>query len=76
MFKGINPRTFIDTCEEWHALVIGFCEVLCPWPPRQATIEIELAKAIWSEHHYYLFGRALGIFAWLGIAVIVKRLLF
>jgi hypothetical protein len=27
-------NTFLNTPEELHALVIGLCEVLCPWPPR------------------------------------------
>lgn len=33
MFNGIKPRTFLSTPQEWHALVIGFCEVLCLWKP-------------------------------------------
>jgi hypothetical protein len=70
----VNPGEFLDEPEELHALVIGLCEVICPWPPRQPTIDAELAKAIWTEYHYYLLGRALGIFAWLGIAAAVKAI--
>jgi len=28
--KGIGFSTFLSTYAEWHAFVIGFCEVLCP----------------------------------------------
>ena len=76
MFRGINPRELLDEVEEWHAMVIGFCEVLCPWHPNYYTIDPDLSHALSAEHHYYMFGRAMGMIAWLGIAVIVKRLLF
>jgi len=71
--KGINPSTFLSTYEEWHAFVNGFCEVLCPWPPR---CHCERSEAISSEYHYYLFGRALGVIAWLIIAAIIKEVFF
>lgn len=71
-----NWREFLNDPKELHALVIGLCEVVCPWPPRQITIDAELAKAIWTEYHYYMLGRALGLFTWLGIAYLVKELFF
>jgi hypothetical protein len=71
--KGINPSTFLSTYEEWHAFVNGFCEVLCPWPPR---CHCERSEAISSEYHYYLFGRAIGVIAWLVIAAIIKEVFF
>lgn len=67
--KGIRFSTFLSTYDEWHAFVIGFCEVLCPWPPR---CHYERSEAISAEYHYYLFGRAIGVIAWLIIATIVK----
>jgi len=73
--KGIKPSTFLSTCEEWHALVEGFCEVLCPWPPRRLISE-ELSRQISDEYHYYMFGRAVGVIAWLGIAKIIKEAFF
>jgi len=75
MFQWFNPRTFLDTCQEWHALVEGFSEVLCPWPERHPP-SAELATAIRSEHHYYMWGRALGILAWLAIGCVIKATLF
>jgi hypothetical protein len=53
-------KTFLNTWDEWHALVIGFFEVLCPWPPRWGAMSEELGKALQTEHHYYRTGRALG----------------
>jgi hypothetical protein len=73
--KGINPSAFIDTYQEWHAFVEGFCEVLCPWPSRYQLSQ-ELLKELRAEHHYYAFGRALGVIAWLIIAKIIKEAFF
>ena len=43
MFK-INLKTFLSTPEEWHALVIGFFESLCPWHSRYCLTGESLAK--------------------------------
>jgi hypothetical protein len=76
VFKGIKLSTFMSTPEEWHALIIGFCEVICPWPQQHPTITAELNAVLWDEHHYYVLGRVLGVLAWLGIAAAVKELFF
>jgi hypothetical protein len=76
IFRGISPKTFLDTADECHALVIGFCEVIAPWHPNYYTIDAELNHALSAEHHYYMFGRALGIIGWLCIVILGKRLLF
>jgi len=68
--KGISFSTFLSTSAEWHAFVIGFCEVLCPWPPKW---HCERSEAISSEYHYYQFGRAIGVIAWLIIAKIIQE---
>ena len=65
--------TFLNTSEERHALVIGLCEVLCPWPPK---CHCEQSEAISQEYHYYLAGRALGVIAWLIIAKIIQEVFF
>ena len=75
MFKWFNPRGFIDTHQEWHALVNGFSEVLCHWPPRHKPSP-ENEKDIADEYHYYMWGRALGILAWITIACVIKEVLF
>lgn len=71
--KGIKPSTFLSTHQEWHALVIGFCEALCPWP---AKCHCEQSEAISAEYHYYMLGRALAILAWLTIGCIIKVMFF
>ena len=73
--KGIQLSHFLDTIAEWHALVQGFCEVLCPWPPRHKLMDEELADEIRTEHHYYVGGRVLGfaslvLFCVLAVALI------
>ena len=71
--KGIRFSAFLDTCEEWHAFVNGFCEVLCPWTPR---CHCERSEAIAAEYHYYQFGRAIGVITWLIIAKIIQEAFF
>jgi hypothetical protein len=68
--KGIRLSTFLDCYQEWHALVEGFCEVLCPWPARY-QLTGKLLNDLREDHHYYMFGRAMGVIAWLIIAKLV-----
>jgi hypothetical protein len=74
--KGIKLSTFLDCYQEWHAFVEGLCEVLCPWPARHNFTHKKLLKDIQAEHHYYVFGRAMGVIAWLIIAAIIKEVFF
>ena len=76
LLKGIKLSTFLSTHQEWHALVIGFSEVLCPWPPRHKSMHSKLKRQISSEYHYYVFGRAVAILAWLFICFVIKVTLF
>jgi hypothetical protein len=73
--KGINISAFLSCYQEWHALVEGFCEVLCPWPARH-QLSGELLNDLTADHHYYTLGRALGILAWLTIGCIIKEVFF
>ena len=73
--KGINLSAFMDVYQEWHAFSEGFCEVLCPWPARH-QLTGELLTDLNADHHYYAFGRAVGVIAWLIIATIIKLTLF
>ena len=68
--KGIKPSTFLSTHEEWHALIEGFCEVLCPWPEMH-KLAGKLLNELREDHHYYMFGRAMGVISWLIIAKLV-----
>lgn len=67
----------MNTPEERHAFVIGFCEVLCPLPPRFVPSPLtgegdNPREAVSREYHYYSLGRALALLAWLGIAKLVQ----
>jgi len=73
--KGIKPSTFLNTPEEWHAFVEGLCEVLCPWPARYENVDT-CQRSFKGEYHYYMFGRALGVIAWLIIAKIIQEAFF
>ncbi|GAG40629.1 unnamed protein product [marine sediment metagenome] len=66
-------KELFNTPEEFHAFLIGFFEVLCPWPPHHSINPI---NPINSEHHYYLGGRASGILAWLAIAKLIQVVFF
>jgi len=73
--KGIRPAAFLDCYQEWHAFVEGLCEVLCPWPAKH-QLPGQLLKELKADHHYYVFGRALGVIAWLIIAKIIREAFF
>ncbi len=73
--KGIEPNTFLNTHEEWHAFIFGLCEVLCPWPPRHKTMSPRLARQVKNEHHYYMLGRAAAILAWITICCVIAAVL-
>ena len=76
----IDRHTFMDSPDELHAFVIGFMEILCPWPPRIRLPDKQITetkgdcpkKALRAEYHYYLFGRGIGIIAWIAIAKIIQ----
>ena len=73
--KGLNIHGFMDVYQEWHAFVEGLCEVLCPWPAKH-QLSGQLLKELKADHHYYVFGRAIGVIAWLIIAKIVQEAFF
>ena len=69
-FGGISLKELFSTSEEWHAFLIGFFEVLCPWPPRIPVPSVSVS--VTSEYHYYLGGRASGVLAWIAIARLIE----
>jgi len=69
--KGIVPKELFSTGEEWHAFLVGFFEVLCPWRERHPMKE-DYFFHIEDEHHYYLGGRASGVLAWIAIARLIQ----
>lgn len=73
MFDGIKLKTFLSTPEEWHALVIGFCEVLCPWLAR-VWLSGDRLNELLGEYHYYAAGRGLGFVALLFFLIGLAKL--
>jgi len=63
-------KELFSTSEEWHAFLIGFFEVLCPWPPRIPVPSPQ--SPVSTEYHYYLGGRAAAVIAWLAIAKLIQ----
>ena len=78
MFDGIKLKTFLNTHQEWHAFLIGFFEVLCPWKPRYPLTTSTMGELL-KEYHYYQAGRGLGfvalIFFTIGILLLIKEVL-
>jgi len=72
----IDPRQFLSEAEELHALVIGLCEVIAFWPPFFKNLTSDQKADLVQEYHYYMLGRALGIFVWLAICCGVKAVFF
>jgi len=60
---GINFKEFLSDYKEWHALVFGFCETMCPGEPRYPNMTDELKEQIEGENHYYRSGRVMGYIA-------------
>ena len=58
-FEWFNINNFLDTHQEWHALVEGFADGFCPMRDRYDPSP-ELLKDLTGEHHYYNAGRAMG----------------
>ena len=72
MLKGINFKEFLNDFKEWHALVIGFCEGVCPWWTRY-KISDDLKKQVEEEFHYYVVGRVIGV---IGVVWGIKEIFF
>lgn len=72
MFKGINFKQFLSEYQEVHALVIGFCEGVCPWWTKH-KISDALKKQVEDEFHYYVVGRVIGV---IGVVWGIKEIFF
>lgn len=61
-------KTLFNTSDERHAFVVGFSETFAI---RQPFIKLwpSAGYTLRDEYHYYVFGRATGVLAWVGIAI-------
>jgi hypothetical protein len=71
-FSWFHFSNFIDTYQEWHALVEGFSEGFCivrksRYEPYDQEEE-NLLKDLRTEHHYYAAGRVLGLATFIVLA--------
>ena len=57
---GINFKQFLSSYKEWHALVFGLCETMCPGEARYVKMSDDLKEQIETESHYYRSGRVAG----------------
>jgi len=72
--KLLPIKELFSTGEEWHAFLIGFFEVLCPWP---LSIPVPSPQSpVSTEYHYYLGGRAMAVLAWIAIAKLIQVTFF
>jgi len=63
-----------STPAERHIFLLGYFEVLCPWPPR-VPMPKDYHWPVKSEYHYYLGGRAAALFTWLPIILEMIKLI-
>lgn len=65
-----------STWKERHTFLIGFFEVLCPWPSR-VWLSGDRLNELLAEYQYYMAGRALGfpvlLLILIGIAKLIKE---
>lgn len=73
MSNRFNPLGLFDDPGEGHAFLIGFFEVLCPWPAR-TWLSGERLNELLSEYHYYMAGRGLGFPVLLLILIALAKL--
>jgi hypothetical protein len=64
--------TFLNTPQEWHTFVEGFCETFCFWRANYDPSE-GLLEALKSEHHYYAFGRVVGFISLVGFILLIIK---
>ena len=65
----IPIQEFLNTGDEWHSFVIGWCEVMCPKKPRR-PIPQKYLRMIDDEYWYYVFGMVCGVFTWMVIILL------
>lgn len=68
-------KTLLNTSPERHAFVVGLCETLAIFPPRQ-KMSYNYHLDFDPEYHYYMFGRFTGVAVLLLFAYIIKRCLW
>ncbi len=76
LLARLQGKKVAEVVNEWHSWWIGFFEVACFSIPAKFPKTEFARQEMEEEYHYYMFGRALGILAWLGLAVAIKYIFF
>lgn len=66
-------KTLFDTPDERHAFIIGFCELLPPWPAYEEPW-YKGRHDVGNEYHYYRSGRTCGAITLIFLLALVKKL--
>ena len=66
-------KSFLNTHEEWHTAVIGFCDGFFPFKARYEPSK-KIREDIESEIHYYVSARVVGFIAWVFFAYGIYRM--
>lgn len=75
--KTFGPDGIFSSGQEGHAFLIGISEVIAPWRPRwDMPADYQANGNPLQEYHYYMFGRAVGILAWITTGCVIKLTLF
>lgn len=61
------------TQKERHAVLLGFFEIIAPWPP---LYKLDPPAYLKDEQHYYHGGRAAGVITWLILAKVIHLVFF
>lgn len=74
--KAFGPDGIFSSGQESHAWLIGISEVIAFWKPRHDVPEGYQANGDpFKEYHYYMAGRAAGVFVWVGLVALIKWML-
>ena len=60
-----------QVCKEWHSWWIGWAEMICLRIPPRFPMTDHARTEMKQEEHYYHWGRATGILAWVIILAIL-----
>lgn len=71
----MKQNTFMDTMEEWHAFVLGWCTAVYPF--KTDYLKVTRAKEVIEDEPWYFgFGLTIGIFTWVGIFSIIGGIIW
>jgi len=64
-----NPNEFLNSPDEFHVFIIGFCELFCLWTSRK--IPDAVMEVVIKEFHYYRLGKFAAAMLLLAVGVLI-----